>query len=329
MSWISVIVPIYNVEPYLCRCIDSILAQSFYDFKLILIDDGSPDRCGEICDEYARKDSRIEVIHQPNGGLSAARNAGINKALLNEACKWITFIDSDDWVHRQYLELLFKAVNKYETSISQCLLYKTSDQTNLPSVYGEIKEVSPAIQYLNYYSANACGKLFNISCFDKIRFPEGKLYEDVAIWYKILFKEKTISVVNEPLYYYFYRDDSIMNSNWTPAQLDQVSAWEEQISFLKSYNNEDVFHAGVQRFLWVLSNQLKSVAVSQAITEAERRKYSRLIRNKIGRLLKDNRIFLKDTKSYHWYYEQAHPRISWCYWTAKGLSGKLRGRNNE
>ena len=118
MPQISVIVPVYKVEDCLNRCVDSILKQSFSDFELILIDDGSPDQCGAICDEYAKKDNRIVVIHQNNGGLSAARNAGIDWAFANSQSEWLTFIDSDDWVHPEYLERLLNAAITQNVSIS-------------------------------------------------------------------------------------------------------------------------------------------------------------------------------------------------------------------
>lgn len=113
---ISIIVPVYNVEPYLEQCIDSILNQSFRDFELILVDDGSPDRCGEICDRYAAADDRIRVIHQKNGGVSAARNAGMEVS----KGKYIVFVDSDDMVHPLYLEHLYKAIQKHNADISMC-----------------------------------------------------------------------------------------------------------------------------------------------------------------------------------------------------------------
>ena len=120
MPKISVIVPVYKVEKYLNRCVDSILSQTFTDFELILVDDGSPDKCGEICEEYANKDSRIHVIHQKNGGLSAARNTGIDWANANSNSKWITFIDSDDWVHHEYLKQLLETANARNVDICVC-----------------------------------------------------------------------------------------------------------------------------------------------------------------------------------------------------------------
>ena len=114
---ISVVVPIYKVEKYLRECVDTITGQTYSNLEIILVDDGSPDNCPAICDEYAKNDGRIRVIHQKNGGLSAARNTGIDWVFKNSDSMWFSFIDSDDWVHPQYLELLLEANNKYSTKI--------------------------------------------------------------------------------------------------------------------------------------------------------------------------------------------------------------------
>ena len=118
MAEISVIVPVYKVEKYIKRCIDSILIQTFQDFELILVDDGSPDKCSQICEKYAQRDERIVVLHRENGGLSAARNTGIDWTFLNSESKYITFIDSDDWIHPQYLDILYQAVINMKSPVS-------------------------------------------------------------------------------------------------------------------------------------------------------------------------------------------------------------------
>ena len=120
MSKISMIVPAYKVDSYLHRCVDSILAQTFADYELILVDDGSPDGCGTICDDYLLRDERIIVIHQQNGGLSAARNSGIDWAFACSDSEWISFVDSDDWTHCQYLELKYKTEKEAEIEGSTC-----------------------------------------------------------------------------------------------------------------------------------------------------------------------------------------------------------------
>lgn len=126
MAAISIIVPVYKVEPYLRRCVDSILVQTFADFELILVDDGSPDNCPAICDEYAAKDSRVRVIHQENSGVSAARNAGLDA--LSPDSEWITFVDSDDWVNEEYLERLYDAVREHHTEVSVCGYVQTKGE---------------------------------------------------------------------------------------------------------------------------------------------------------------------------------------------------------
>ena len=159
---ISVVVPIYNVEKYLNRCVDSILNQTFTDFELILVDDGSPDNCGKICDEYAEKDNRVRVIHKPNGGLSDARNAGIEWALKNSDSEWITFIDSDDWVHPNYLEFLLQAAEKNNTSVSICGFVRTENKSDFPKYSFESKVYSNEDFWIekNVNAVIACAKLY-------------------------------------------------------------------------------------------------------------------------------------------------------------------------
>ena len=132
MSEISVIVPVYKVEPYLRRCVDSILAQTFPDIEVILVDDGSPDGCPAICDEYAQLDKRVKVIHQKNQGVSAARNAGLDWVFANSDSQWISFVDSDDWVHPRFLAYLYQAAVEYNVKISVCSAEK-ADKYTAPS----------------------------------------------------------------------------------------------------------------------------------------------------------------------------------------------------
>ena len=180
MPKVSVIVPVYNVEPYLHRCVDSILAQTFTDFELILVDDGSPDNCPSICDEYAKKDNRVVVIHQNNGGLSAARNAGIDWSFANSDSEWITFIDSDDWVHKQCLEVLYTVAKKSNVS---CVSAKHLECTTSISD-GIIENPNVAVldsesffveQYK--YAVISCAKFYKRDLFDYIRFPDNRLHE--------------------------------------------------------------------------------------------------------------------------------------------------------
>ena len=128
MAEISVIVPVYKVEAFLGRCVDSILSQSFSDFELILVDDGSPDNCGKMCEDYAKQDDRIHVIHQKNGGLSAARNTGIDWTFKHSESRWLAFVDSDDWVHPDYLKILYNTAKHTSCKLSACGFFKTEGE---------------------------------------------------------------------------------------------------------------------------------------------------------------------------------------------------------
>lgn len=234
MPKVSVIVPVYKVEPYLRRCVDSILAQTFTDFELILVDDGSPDNCPAVCDEYAAKDSRVHVIHQENGGLSAARNAGIDWAFANSDSEWISFVDSDDWVHPEMLERLLHAVQECGVSVGVCGFARTE---------GEESEIRREELFPQKWSTEvffvehdinaivAWGKLYRKVCFDGIRYPVGKIHEDEFITYRVLFQEGELAVIFAPLYNYYQNKNGIMGQGWSMRSFSRVIAFRERIVF--------------------------------------------------------------------------------------------------
>lgn len=259
MSEISVIVPVYKVEKYLNRCIDSILAQTFIDFDLILVDDGSPDNCGKICDEYAEKDSRIRVIHKQNGGLSDARNAGIDWVFENSDSEWITLIDSDDWVSPNYLEALYNSAKKYNKDISICNFVKTDGlNENIFSDKVSVKLWNTEELFCenNAIATVAWGKLYRKDLFSEIRYPFGVLHEDAFVTYKLLFQYEEVAVIEEPLYAYFQRDSSIMNVSWTPKRLAAFDAYDAQIKFFKKNNLLKAFNKTVYVYTFVLLEQM-------------------------------------------------------------------------
>lgn len=233
MAKVSVIVPVYKVEDYLNRCVDSILNQTFEDFELILVDDGSPDNCGAMCDEYAKKDGRIHVIHQENGGLSAARNTGIDSAQGD----YLVFVDSDDWLHPQYLESMYGAIMESGALVA-CCNYKHTPKYSIPIierapfVYSMKK---PEDVYLNPertgIQAYAWRYMFRKELLDGIRFPHGKLWEDMFTIPKIIFQVDSIAFIDKELYYYFYRIDSIVNKAWSLKKLDNIDAVEFNLSY--------------------------------------------------------------------------------------------------
>lgn len=221
---ISVIVPVYKVEKYIDRCVNSILKQTFKDFELILVDDGSPDKCGKICDEYAKKDDRIIVIHKTNGGLSDARNVGIDWAMKNSNSEWITFIDSDDWVHVDYLMNLLTATVDNNIDISVCSYINTTGETNVEKENSplniELRGTEEFFINNNVNAVVAWGKLYKKNLWIDIRYPYGKIHEDEFTTHKVLFKIKNIAYISQNLYYYYTNQNGIMHQKWTPKRLD-------------------------------------------------------------------------------------------------------------
>lgn len=235
---ISIIVPVYKVEPYLRKCVDSVLRQTLRDFELILVDDGSPDHCGVMCEEYARKDARVKVIHRENGGLAAARNSGLDYVQFNSKSEYVTFVDSDDWVEDTYLETLVDGVaTGAEVS---CVTFATVDSHNIRHVrYPDDgwKILSPEDYWVGNDTGNqisAWGKLYRMALFDDVRYPEGRLMEDAFATPRLLFKANKIATREVPLYNYFVNNDSIMRSAWSLRKIDEVEAFEEECAFFKA-----------------------------------------------------------------------------------------------
>lgn len=235
MVEISVIVPVYKVERYLRQCVDSILNQTFRDFELILVDDGSPDRCGEICDEYGNLDSRVVVIHQGNGGLSAARNAGLDWVFANSTSKYVAFIDSDDWVSYSYLEELLRGCEKTFGCSSVGYQIVNSDVDFVESLSNDWKVLSPS----EYWSRTspcpmvAWGKLIPRNLLENVRFPVGRIHEDEFTMPGVIFAARGIAYSTSKLYFYRARPDSIVGRGWTRQSLDLIDAFESQIELFE------------------------------------------------------------------------------------------------
>lgn len=229
---VSVIVPIYNVEQYIKRCVDSILSQTYRNLEIILVNDGSPDRCGEICDAYAEKDSRIRVIHKKNGGLSDARNAAL------DVCtgEYISFVDSDDYISKDFIETLYHAIKTHHTSLAVCGIMKFDDAGAISTDYAPsdtLKCVTGNEMIETVWRPAACNKLYHRSLFDGIRYPVGKLYEDLFIYHDILAKVDRISLTGKNSYYYFNRQSSIMNKKYDIRNVDLIEGLDLRIRKLR------------------------------------------------------------------------------------------------
>ncbi len=327
MAKISVIVPAYKVEKYLARCIDSILDQTFTDFELILVDDGSPDNCGKICDEYAEKDSRIHVIHKENGGLSDARNAGIDWAFKHSNSEWITFIDSDDWIHPKYLESLYNAVKETGCEISICGYEETTgdnpivDECRLQSV---IVNTEDFFCEHNVNAVIACAKLYKKELFREIRYPVGKLHEDEFTTYKMLFQYENCAFVNQPLYFYFQNTESITKSKWSINRLDGLEALSYQIEFFSIHRKERAYSFLLKHYTYLLLRQISSVSDSDNDTK-------KLIINGLTKKLKlhlklcnHNGLFQFSDDNSKFIYEIAYPTEMKVYWYWQAVKRKLK-----
>ena len=231
MPEISVIVPVYKVEKFIYRCVESILNQTFSDFELILVDDGSPDSCPHICDEYAKKDSRVHVIHKQNGGLSDARNVGKEKATGN----YITFVDSDDWIHEKYLERLYNACLCFDAEVSVCGYFRTENkELNISAERFTVKTYSPEDFWCSLELNHAIapwGKLYKRELDEGIQFPVGKLHEDVFTTHEYIFAAQKIAFFPAEMYYYYINPDSITGKGWYPKRMDAVEAFRIQTEF--------------------------------------------------------------------------------------------------
>ncbi len=244
MPMISVIVPVYKVEPYLHRCIDSILAQTYTDFELILIDDGSPDNCGAICDEYAQRDKRIRVIHQENGGLSAARNAGIDIA----RGEYLSFVDSDDMIAETYLERLFEVLTEEHADISVCgMMTFTDGEEPKPDVGRRhpTETMTGRDACMSMYKMDgkiwvtACAKLYSAMLFNDIRFPAGLIHEDQARIPQAIYMADRVALIKDRLYIYRKRNGSI-TSRFSAKRFDDCIAVEQCMDFYVNHNDEEM-----------------------------------------------------------------------------------------
>ncbi len=245
---ISVVIPIYNVEQYLKKCIDSVINQTYNNIEIILVDDGSPDDCGNICDEYAKKDSRIKVIHKINGGLSDARNAGIEIA----SGKYITFIDSDDIVENDYIEYLYKLLKKYNTKISICSYYVITEDNKKIDYGKDYKEQIMAKEEClermlceEGFSVSAWAKMYDIQLFNNVRYPYGKICEDNGTTYKLIDQVDKVAYGNIPKYYYLKRSGSIMSNNFNIKKMDMIELTDEMCDFL--YEKYPIIENSIRR----------------------------------------------------------------------------------
>ena len=268
MALISVISPVYNTEKLLPRCLDSILSQTFQDVELILVNDGSRDRSGEICEEYASKDSRIHVIHQNNSGVSAARNAALDWVMEHSNSRWIMFVDSDDWVHPLILQTLLELNRKYQVKVSACGYLETSDGSLSVSPEQLVPELWDAREF--YYRQPMLGtvpwgKLYARDCFQKIRYPVGSYFDDEFVTYRIILAQEQIPMVPAQMYGYYINPEGLTKRPWTARRLDVWNAYEQQILFFEELGDPRLLR---RRYREYIDNSYAQLLAAQSAPNA-------------------------------------------------------------
>ena len=260
---ISVIVPVYKVEDLLSRCVDSITQQSYQNLEIILVDDGSPDRCGEICDDYARRDGRVRVIHKLNGGVSDARNA----ALTIATGSYLTFVDSDDWIHADYVSTLYRLSQEHGSEISASRFLRTDRfvkdaAPSEPSVQTLSRDavLEQLVGRLHTLLTVPWAKLYKSELFTGTTFPVGRIHEDEFTTYRVLAHANSTTLTSASLYYYWQRPESIMGVGKNKkGSLDAIDAYRERARFLEQLPmprllgeaNAQMFRKLLQLYRWL------------------------------------------------------------------------------
>lgn len=248
---ISVIVPVYKVEPYLEKCVRSLTAQTLSDIEIILVDDGSPDRSGEMCEQFAREDSRITVYHKQNGGLSDARNYGIERAKAD----LLGFVDSDDFVDPDMYEVLYNNMMREGADISMCGTLSEYAHKSLPAYKGneyftlDRETAAKMVLEGRKIQVSAWNKLYKKSLFENVRYPVGMIYEDANVILEIILGIEKAVVDTTPRYHYVHREGSITTSVYRQKDKDIVAAFEKNLKIAREHF-PDAVEAAEFRLYW-------------------------------------------------------------------------------
>lgn len=274
---VSVIVPVYNVDRYLHRCIDSIIAQDYENLEIILVDDGSTDSSPVICDDYASKDSRIKVYHRENRGVSSARNFGVEAS----NGKYVSFIDSDDYIASNFISTLYGKIIEYAADISVCSYYEFTDNKIKDTSFNSLKKdlvltnleaMRDIFTLPNYTKVVPWNKLYKKEIFqnNSVIYPINRRHEDDATTYKLYYYSNKIVYCNIPLYYYYQSSTSFMGQKYHAQRLDILLALKETEEFVKENNidlNQEVKFNELLRLLTVLNSMVDTKCIDKKVFE--------------------------------------------------------------
>lgn len=323
MPEISIIVPVYKAEAYLSACIESILNQTYTDFELILVDDGSPDRCGSLCEDYAARDSRIIVLHQENQGQAAARNHGLRIAQGNWAC----FVDSDDCIHPQMVETLYRQVKEGKAAISMCAML---EKENLPDDFMEKREASFSIHTMDektltamfdrgeYPGWVACAKLIPKKLVESYPFCPGRVYEDNEAVCRWICQGKVLAVTKEPLYFYRTNPISTTQSDFSMKKLDYLWALESILHYYRELGYEKLTQRFSGLYAEAAAGFYRIIQGEEAYGQA-----AKDIRKNAKRLFQKEQLPLKKEQMED-LLDAFHPGWMKVYWPLEGIYRTFR-----
>ena len=310
MIKVSVIVPIYNVEEYINKCVDSILNQTFKEFELILVDDGSTDNSGNICDTYKSIDDRVRVIHKSNGGLSDARNSGIEAA----TGEFLYFIDGDDFIHEDTLESMYNSIIKTNSDIAVCNMIRYYGETDTEKFYNPVEKMKVLDENYRFETLrqpSVCNKMFKSILFNNIKFPLKKYYEDTFVYHELLFKAKRLVLTGKDSYYYRSRRGSIISEGYNKKYFDFIEAVYLRALFLDKNNVHDYADEAYLHLYSSLVNAYKNIEVDEAdiksLLEKSKVRYNEIFK----RIITDNHFSIKQKIRFFIlrYYPKLHCKI--------------------
>jgi glycosyltransferase involved in cell wall biosynthesis len=315
---VSIVIPVYKVEKYIYGCLESVITQSYKNLEIILVDDGSPDKCGIICDKFAKIDQRINVIHKKNGGVSEARNYGIEKARGD----YITFVDSDDQIHPEMIKYLVEGLEKSGADISICGYSKVLEpvdefpKLNLSNDW-KVKSGEKVCERMYKKDASLVvvyKKMYKKELWRKLRFPVGKIHEDEFLSYKLFMNSVKIAYSEDKLYYYLKRTGSIMNTKYSNLRLDCFEAIEEQIEYFKERRINNLEKEALKHKFYFCIKGLEEVSENQKDLQKKLKvEYKRTLRQ-----IKRSQLFTKEELV--WYFEPKSNRLcNILYWKIRKL----------
>ncbi len=324
---ISVIIPVYKVEKYLKRCVDSVINQSYKNLEIILVDDGSPDKCGDICDEYKKNDSRVVVIHKKNGGLSDARNFGLDIA----KGEYIMFVDSDDWIHHEMVDRLYNGIvsENAQISISNFVLTSKENEPFELCTNSSFSSYEKEDFLNNFFWSNlsicvtACWKLYKKQLFENIRYPKGKLIEDVMTTPRLISVADRIAFTPEIMYFYFQHEESIMHNSDFEIHEKEVESFVFCLEEVLKSNFFESYVKGIPRLLLAISEEY-AYLVKNNKSRKKIKKYSSLAKKyvKLGKKL-GRKYYSMTIGNYPYVFEAAYPTFMKYYWIWCSLKTKI------